>query len=147
MAHPNNKGKGTYTEKRREWYKKPEVRAYMRDWAKKNHKKRYETAKKWEALNKEKRRFTYYKKGAKDRNLPFLLEKSIFFSLIKQNCYYCGNKANPLNGIDRKDNNEGYIESNCVPCCQRCNVMKMELSIEDFIAQCVKIVRKHPNLL
>ncbi len=39
------------------------------------------------------------------------------------NCYYCGIK-NEYMTIDRKDNNKGYIKSNCVSCCWLCNKSK-----------------------
>ena len=37
------------------------------------------------------------------------------------------------NGIDRKDNNIGYIIENCVSCCGICNRMKMDMSYDDFL--------------
>jgi 5-methylcytosine-specific restriction endonuclease McrA len=37
-------------------------------------------------------------------------------------------------GIDRKDNEKGYTEENCVPCCKRCNGIKGEwLSYEEML--------------
>lgn len=38
-----------------------------------------------------------------------------------------------VNGIDRVDNSLGYITSNCVPCCKKCNFMKHQLSVEDML--------------
>lgn len=45
------------------------------------------------------------------------------------------------NGIDRMDNDTGYTEANCIPCCGRCNWMKSTYSGEDFINHIRKIVR------
>lgn len=44
------------------------------------------------------------------------------------------------NGIDRKDNAIGYTLDNSVACCFRCNVTKLDGSVEEFIAHCRKIV-------
>lgn len=37
-----------------------------------------------------------------------------------------------MNGIDRIDSTKGYSADNCVPCCSKCNRMKLDHSIEDF---------------
>uniref|UniRef100_A0A6C0HKK4 Uncharacterized protein n=1 Tax=viral metagenome TaxID=1070528 RepID=A0A6C0HKK4_9ZZZZ len=64
-------------------------------------------------------------KNAYTRGLLFTLSESDFERLIIQSCYYCGfHSASRLNGIDRVDNNKGYIIANCIPCCKMCNVMK-----------------------
>lgn len=68
-----------------------------------------------------------------------------FTVLTQQRCYYCG--AAPMtehrarlyrgaylyNGIDRRDNDEGYTPANALPCCQTCNYMKRDLSFDDFM--------------
>ncbi len=42
-------------------------------------------------------------------------------------------------GIDRMDNNIGYVLSNCVTCCGQCNIFKLNLSITDFLIHINKI--------
>ncbi|MGJ4945153.1 HNH endonuclease signature motif containing protein [Bradyrhizobium sp. HKCCYLS1011] len=37
------------------------------------------------------------------------------------------------NGIDRKDNGQGYTIENCVPCCSVCNHAKHTMGYEQFI--------------
>lgn len=69
-----------------------------------------------------------------------------FKNLTKQNCYYCG--IEPLqkgariagingyyyhNGIDRTDNNRGYVLDNCVACCSMCNNAKNSYSLKEFM--------------
>lgn len=57
------------------------------------------------------------------------------YKLIISSCYYCGftpEWPNNRVGIDRKDNQIGYIISNCVPCCFTCNSAKGELTAEEF---------------
>ena len=66
----------------------------------------------------------------------------LIFSTVKKPCHYCG--TTPIkphredssflyNGLDRFDNNLGYVESNIVPCCFICNKMKGVLTKEDFM--------------
>lgn len=83
--------------------------------------------------------YSTYKTQAKKCNRVFELELDHFAKLTSGVCFYCG--SNPLsvvkcssyykkksswgnyiyNGIDRKNNEIGYIKSNCVTCCWRCN--------------------------
>ena len=96
--------------------------------------------------------FYTYKRAAKRRNLEFNLTREQIKELTQQNCYYCGetpkqisiNNSDKLigkgeewskyiyNGIDRKDNDKGYIIENCVPCCKICNRAKSVMFIEEF---------------
>lgn len=98
-----------------------------------------------------------YKKGAKDRQYEFSLEKDSFYTLTQGNCYYCGlkplqerksrnkDKKNNFfyNGIDRKDNDLGYTLDNCVSCCKHCNRMKMTQSESEFFDRIKLIYQKH----
>lgn len=84
-----------------------------------------------------------YKEGAESRHYKFTLSFHTFSKLVAANCYYCGqaptqkriNKSTKaiVNGVDRKNNNIGYIPSNCVPCCTTCNFAKGKLSEKEFI--------------
>lgn len=74
-----------------------------------------------------------------------------WYSLSQQKCYYCWeppsncNKSRfnnwdfVYNGIDRLINNIWYILWNVVPCCYKCNKMKMTLNEVEFIMQIEKI--------
>lgn len=86
-----------------------------------------------------------YKRSAKERGLEFNLTKEKFRELTSKDCWYCNKKPSSFvnftqvktgfyiyNGIDRIDNNKGYIEDNMVTCCEYCNRMKLDLSLEDF---------------
>lgn len=101
---------------------------------------------KWHHKNKEKSlnqtkkysltldgRYKKFINQAKKRNLNVTLTKKQFEILIKKNCYYCNEKINKYNGIDRVDNTIGYHVMNCVTCCTICNRMKSNLSLEDFL--------------
>lgn len=85
-----------------------------------------------------------YRRQAKRRGLVFEIEPDEFRSLTSSVCYYCG--AEPANcqhpkdrngeyrysGLDRIDSNGGYILSNVVPCCRRCNIAKHTMTQQEF---------------
>ena len=97
--------------------------------------------------------FYTYKREAIKRGYSFSLTQNEVENLVKQNCFYCGQKpVHPFrgyvrdytficNGIDRLDNNIGYIIDNCVPCCKTCNWMKSTLSYEVFMNHIEKIYK------
>lgn len=82
--------------------------------------------------------------NAKYRGISWSLSEDFFRWITKQPCRYCG--AEPyqvyqqsrkmggyiFNGIDRVDNETGYTEENCVPCCGICNYMKSATDVSDF---------------
>jgi len=86
-----------------------------------------------------------YKNGAKHRGLKFSISKNKFKELTKGNCYYCGNPPSTVffrksmngsyiyNGVDRIDNNIGYVYGNVVSCCERCNMSKLKKTEEEFL--------------
>ncbi len=89
--------------------------------------------------------FNNYRRHARDRSFVFDLTKEQFREITQRNCFYCGKKPsqgkykNSRNhgnyihsGIDRVNNNIGYVLNNCVPCCKTCNVAKKDLSLSDF---------------
>ena len=99
--------------------------------------------------------YSHYKSEAKKRGLKFNLTKEQFRCLTKQNCYYCGVEPKQVvnnlaryngvyvhNGIDRVDNNEGYVITNCVPCCKHCNWAKHTFTTEEF-KQWIRRAYKH----
>ena len=64
-------------------------------------------------------------KNAYARGLLFTITESDFEKCAIQPCYYCGfSSMTRLNGIDRIDNNKGYIAGNCLSCCTMCNIIK-----------------------
>lgn len=92
--------------------------------------------------------FRNYKRGAKNRNYNFELSKEEVFNLIFQNCHYCGQEPQELegekiynnldipfkrNGIDRMNNDLGYTTQNTITCCQTCNKAKMEMNYQEFL--------------
>lgn len=104
-----------------------------------------------------------YKNGAKRRGLDFFVSIDQFMEFGKQTCFYCGSlPSNELqlknkdgsqrcygsyiyNGIDRLDNNKGYVDGNMVTCCRKCNRAKDVLSAKDFIELALNISKIWTN--
>ena len=99
-----------------------------------------------------------YKVAAKSRGFIFNLTKEEFKNLVLQNCKYCGSKPSSVcksrnsnggdfiyNGIDRVDNNIGYLLENCVTCCGICNIMKRHHSLDTFKEHIIKIYNNIKN--
>ncbi len=61
-----------------------------------------------------------------------------FREIISEECYYCGENNKPR-GIDRVNNEIGYLKTNSVSCCKLCNFMKKALTKEEFLTHIEKI--------
>jgi hypothetical protein len=97
--------------------------------------------------------FKDYMSGSEKRGLEFNLSKEVFNDLIFSNCAYCGKPPSDIkykrlkggikvNGIDRVDNNIGYLKENCVPCCKECNYRKWVSNKKEFL-EWIKRVYEH----
>jgi len=75
-----------------------------------------------------------YKTRSKHRGLDYDLTNKQFRKLCLAPCEYCGGYSNKerINGIDRIDNNMGYIPRNVVSCCKWCNVAKGKRDLKEF---------------
>lgn len=91
------------------------------------------------------RKFSSYKCGAKQRNLPFNLTKEEFLSFWQADCSYCGDWIATI-GIDRIDSDLGYSLDNCVSCCSTCNRMKMDTDEEAWYSKMLTIL-KHQGVI
>jgi len=95
--------------------------------------------------------FAAYKRSAKIRDYSFEINKEEFHNIIKRKCFYCGSLPDNIckmksgdciyNGLDRIDNNKGYIFGNVVACCYRCNVMKNTMNLSEFREHINKIIK------
>lgn len=101
-----------------------------------------------------------YKRNAKIKGISFNISKKKFREITSKKCYYCGSlpvqestgnyskiqKQRAYehskylhNGIDRLNPSKGYLLSNVVSCCSKCNYMKHILTKEEFFNQVKKI--------
>ena len=93
--------------------------------------------------------YALYKRSAKKRNIEFNIEKEVFINLITQNCIYCNTvppQDSGRNGLDRVNNQKGYLLGNIVPCCFKCNQMKGQLSLQEFYNHIYKIIHNQKDL-
>ena len=82
-----------------------------------------------------------YRWNAIDRGIVFAVSLGEFLKLWKVDCWYCGDKIVGT-GIDRLDNEKGYVNGNLVSCCKVCNFMKRNLPIGIFVEHCKKVAKK-----
>jgi len=83
-------------------------------------------------------RFTTYRKSAQRSGRQFSLSLPDFLRIISLPCHYCGIYDNRI-GVDRVDNQRGYLLDNCVPCCKPCNLMKRSMPVDLFIKKCKEV--------
>lgn len=79
----------------------------------------------------------------------FDLDKETFYKLSDSDCFYCGCKPSnkekdtarhvdgerlviKYQGLDRIDSNRGYLKSNVIPCCAKCNKAKNDMTYIEF---------------
>ena len=87
-----------------------------------------------------------YEKNAESRGHAWELTEEDFDRLTSSDCFYCG--LPPSNGfttgkyagagfvysgIDRVNNDLGYIAGNVLPCCAICNISKRARTFDDFM--------------
>ena len=71
------------------------------------------------------------KQAAKRRNIEYSLPKQYTLNLLESPCFYC-NILRSKRGIDRVNNNTGYIIGNCAPACKWCNNAKATMTLQEF---------------
>ena len=91
-----------------------------------------------------------YRKNARSRGHECSLSIEEFERLFASNCHYClvppyalFNGKYLYNGIDRMNNDIGYVAGNVVPCCGICNRAKRAMPYLDFVAWIDGIVERH----
>lgn len=100
-----------------------------------------------------------YKAHARKRSYLWELTDEEATNLFKGNCFFCNsgptNFLAPLkhyrdginyNGIDRRDNEEGYNIENTVSCCKYCNSSKSDRTEKEFLEWASRLVA-HQKLL
>jgi hypothetical protein len=83
------------------------------------------------------RRYKKAQRIAKKRKIDWQITFFDYLKLCNQSCFYCDNKLGKIVlyniGLDRLDNNKGYIIDNVVSCCESCNMVKGDsLSCEEM---------------
>ena len=126
--NPNNRGRLRSNYKR--YYNRHRKRILF------NTKKRYPKYKKTIGY-----KFGEYKHSANKTNKIFNLTKEEFKNFWNKPCHYCNSEIDTI-GLDRVDNNIGYVIENIVSCCIRCNKMKKDMDYKQFIELCRLIANR-----
>jgi len=84
-------------------------------------------------------KYTIYKNEAERRGYKFGISFIEFKSLWQKPCEYCGSKIDTI-GLDRPNNDVGYVLSNIKICCKTCNYMKRSHSFDEWIQHMKKII-------
>ena len=89
--------------------------------------------------------YNEYKRRADNKSLLFEITNDEYVELIADNCYLCGRDGSNefTNGIDRIDNNLGYIISNVKSCCGSCNYIKKDMELNELFEKMLMIYNKH----
>lgn len=90
--------------------------------------------------NKASKMMSSYRNSDLKKGLEFNISRDFLIDTFKKNCVYCESKVNI--GLDRINNSIGHIESNCVPCCYRCNVTRLDNFTFDEMILIGKTIKK-----
>ena len=85
-----------------------------------------------------------YVKMARKKNRSFNLTKDDCEKYYNTTCYYCDEEYKGLR-MDSIDSSKGYEKDNVRPCCWSCNIMKNQLSENEFFNKIRQIIN-HLNL-
>lgn len=86
------------------------------------------------------RRIRYIRKGAKRRGIPCTITGDELEDIMKRPCiYYNFMPKRGFNGVDRRDNANGYCVENLDPSCYWCNRMKSTSDLVSYLEQCMHI--------
>lgn len=79
----------------------------------------------------------YKNRAIQNLKVDFEINEEEFVEIINNECYLCGKETNNIhkNGIDRIDNNLGYIKTNIKSCCADCNYMKNKFDLKELLAK------------
>ena len=77
-------------------------------------------------------------RSASVKKLTVDLTLNHYRELTSTQCTYCGNSRRT--GVDRIDSGKGYILDNVTSCCTRCNFMKCDMTVSEFLDACFSIV-------
>ena len=91
--------------------------------------------------------YNFYKQRALEKKIDFSITKEDYNNIKQNDCFICGKQSdeNNTNGIDRMDNNKGYVLDNVNACCSECNYMKYTWNYDKFINKLLAIYEKNKN--
>jgi len=92
-------------------------------------------------------KYMFLVRYAEKNNLVMNIQFDDYKLIIQNGCHYCGGKLPRYGyGLDRKDPDEGYIKTNVVPCCSRCNTVKNNVISYDEMSKLGRIFHYNDEL-
>jgi hypothetical protein len=135
------------------------TKKYMKKWRANNKDKIKINAAKYELSGKAKEvrtksytnkspetRFKQSIRQATRRGFEWSLTFEYYLNIIQNPCYYCNDyfdKRSRACGLDRKNSELGYIESNVVSCCTFCNTFKSNILSENETLEIISFLIKN----
>lgn len=118
-----------------------ERKSTRRRWNGTIKERKYQARKHWAVVHRGSLNMRYdaCKNNARQNKHEWSLTKEHFQTLWNNACHYCGETIDGI-GLDRVDTTKGYIEENVVPCRWKCNWMKRNLAINEFIEHCRRVI-------
>lgn len=135
----NNSREGNYREYRKQYRKTAKYKAIKQQYYISNKELILANNRQWRTQTLS-GRFHVYKKNAADREISWDLSISDFSKFWKLPCTYCGTNIETI-GLDRVDSKHGYTLTNVVSCCTVCNMMKLDLTRDEFLCKVKEIAR------
>lgn len=132
--------KAKYSERKREYGQRPEVKMKREKYLREYNKRPGVRDRRREYMRKYSRQYAQWKKAKKQQgNITDLTEKD-FSELMGNPCSYCGETDRMKIGIDRVDCSKEYTADNCISCCGKCNWMKLDNTLDEWIEHMQKIL-------
>jgi hypothetical protein len=117
------KNKDKYIAARKKYAK--EHPNYRRDYSRKYYLIEANRKRLAEMASKPHRRYRNAIRTARARSIEWNIDESDFCELITNRCTYCeGSLPTQGSGLDRINNEKGYLIGNIVPCCTSCNQIR-----------------------
>ena len=86
-------------------------------------------------------RYSVYKSSAARKGNTFDLSFNEFVRYWQIPCSYCGAKIETI-GLDRVDNNKGYVKGNILTCCTFCNKAKRNATPHEWYQWAERLSKK-----
>ena len=135
------------TSEAQKWYSGPTCRACYMKKTYSNRTPKYWADKANIYRRTERGSYNTTKGNAKAKGIEWAISFEEFKTVRSTNqCHYCeGALPEVCGGLDRKNNELGYIPGNLVPCCARCNYLKRDLLSYEETVRVIKLIKEMRN--
>lgn len=134
-----NKKKIKAYEKRYRKTHKDEIRALNKAWIKKNWRSKVRPD-----MATPENRFKSSRRRARYLGREWNISLSDYREFLSKRCHYCDGSLNQFGtGLDRLNNDKGYVIGNVVPCCGGCNRMRGRIFTSEEMKVAMTAIRNY----